>query len=355
MNRPALLSTLVCFLTLSSHAVFGHSAIESAPRTDEWWKKRQEVLNQRVVEQGSKAQVLFIGDSITQGWESEGKEVWDRFYTRRNAINLGIGGDRTQHVLWRLENGNLKGVQPKAAVVMIGTNNSNGEDNSVEQIADGVTAIVKKLRSTLPNTQVLLLAIFPRGENPNAQRGKVLQVNQILSKLASDPVVTWIDFGGRFLDSAGRIPRELMPDYLHLSPQAYQIWADALEPHLVRILGGAATAEASSASAAVVLSGKWTFTTAGPDGNPVSFPLELQQAGSVLTGRFSRGGDRWMPLQNGKVEGKNVSWTVQRDRPDGTSMTYHMKGSLTGGSLTGETRTDFNGSEVNSPWSAKKD
>jgi hypothetical protein len=88
--------------------------------------------------------VIFIGDSITQGWEGEGKDVWARFYGPRNAINLGIGGDRTQHVLWRLENGNLKGLAPKAAVVMIGTNNSNGEDNTVEQIADGVTAIVKK-------------------------------------------------------------------------------------------------------------------------------------------------------------------------------------------------------------------
>ena len=137
MKTPLEVFTLSLVLALTGPArVHAHSANEPAPRGDQGWKDRQELLNKRAAEVGEKAQVIFLGDSITQGWEGEGKEVWAKYYAHRNAVNLGIGGDRTQHVLWRLDNGNLNGLNPKAAVLMIGTNNSNGEDNSVEQIAD---------------------------------------------------------------------------------------------------------------------------------------------------------------------------------------------------------------------------
>ena len=214
-----------------------HSAVDAMPRLDKWWNERHESMNKRVGELGEKAEVIFIGDSITQGWEGEGKQVWAKYYAPRNAVNLGIGGDRTQHVLWRLNNGNLAGLKPKAAVLMIGTNNSNGEDNSAGQIADGVTAIVRELREKLPDTKILLLAIFPRGENFNNQRGKILQVNQVLQKIADEKNVFWIDFGHKYVTAEGLIPRDLMPDYLHLSPKAYEIWAESIEPRLKNILG----------------------------------------------------------------------------------------------------------------------
>ena len=236
-SRPLFTSALALATALAPFLVFAHSALEPVPRTDGGWKERHELLNKRAAEAGEKAQVIFIGDSITQGWEGAGKEVWARYYAHRNAVNLGIGGDRTQHVLWRLDNGNLAGLKPKAAVLMIGTNNSNGEDNSVEQIAEGVTAIVQKLREKLPQTKVLLLPIFPRSENPSPQRGKVLQVNQILQKLADDRNVIWVDFGYKFVQSDGTIPHDLMPDYLHLSPRGYDIWADSMEDKLSAILG----------------------------------------------------------------------------------------------------------------------
>ena len=140
-------------------------------------------------------------------------------------------------MLWRLDNGNLKGLKPKAAVLMIGTNNSNGDDNTASQIADGVTAIVRKLREKLPDTKILLLPIFPRGENFNNQRGKVLQVNQVLQKLADDRNILWVDFGHKYVTTEGRIPRDLMPDYLHLSPRAYEMWAESINPLLAKIVG----------------------------------------------------------------------------------------------------------------------
>lgn len=225
------------FLGWAIQAEEMHSAVDPMPRGDGGWKDRHELINKRVEEAGEKAQVVFIGDSITQGWEGAGKEAWSKHFARYNAVNLGIGGDRTQHVLWRLDNGNLKGLKPRAAVVMIGTNNSNGEDNTAGQIADGVTAIVRKLRQKLPDTKILLLPIFPRGENFNNQRGKILQVNQVVQKLTDERNIFWVDFGHKFVTPEGRIPRELMPDYLHLSPPAYEIWASSINPYLAKIIG----------------------------------------------------------------------------------------------------------------------
>ncbi len=211
-----------------------NTATVPVPREGDWMK-RHESMNARV-KQGN-VDLIFIGDSITQGWEGAGKEVWEKYYAKRNAVNLGIGGDRTQHVLWRLDHGNIENIKPKAAVIMIGTNNSNYEDNTVAEIAEGVTAIVHKLRQTLPDTKIMLLAIFPRGERPNPQRGKILEVNQILNRLHDGEHVWFVDFGYKFVDDSGVIPKSLMPDSLHLSPEGYEIWARAIEPKLVKLLG----------------------------------------------------------------------------------------------------------------------
>lgn len=234
--RAACLGAALC-ASLLVRAQISHSAVDPVPRSEASWQERHKSFNQKAAESGENAQVVFIGDSITHGWEGAGKEVWAKYYAHRNALNLGIGGDRTQHVLWRLDNGNLEGLKPKAAVVMIGTNNSNGEDYTPAQIVDGVTAIVQRLRGKLPQTKVLLLGIFPRGENFNPQRGKILQVNQVLRKLADEQHVFWIDFGHSFLQQDGLIPHTLMPDYLHLTQRGYEIWAEAIEPRLATVLG----------------------------------------------------------------------------------------------------------------------
>ena len=214
-----------------------HSAITPVPRTG-GWTNRANLLDQRLKDTPD-TQVLFIGDSITQGWEGGGaKEVWARNYDKYKAVNLGIGGDRTQHVLWRLQNAPLDGVKPKAAVVMIGTNNSNGEDNTPGEIADGIAAIVKMLRERLPGTKVLLLGIFPRGENFNPQRGKIAQVNQVLPKLADGQNVFYLDIGHHFLELDGHLSTDIMPDYLHLSTKGYELWAKALEGKLGELVSG---------------------------------------------------------------------------------------------------------------------
>ena len=174
--------------------------------------KRHEAMNARVKE--GNVDLVFIGDSITQGWEGRGKEVWQKFYDKRNAVNLGIGGDRTQHVIWRLDNGNLEGISPKLAVIMIGTNNSG--TNTPEQIADGTTAIVKQLRTKTPQTKILVLGVFPRGESPADPKRQVNEkTNAIVSKLADGEHVFYLDFGKNFLQDDGTLTREIMPDLLH--------------------------------------------------------------------------------------------------------------------------------------------
>lgn len=229
------LLSLVCLIALVTHAEEKklHSAIDPVSRDRAGWMGRHEKMNARV-KQGN-VDLVFIGDSITQGWEGSGKGVWEKYYGNRNAVNLGIGGDRTQHVLWRLDHGNLDDISPKLAVVMIGTNNAR--DNTSEEIADGVEAIVRQLRSALPETRVLLLAIFPRGENGQDERRLVNRdANERIAKLADGMRVKYLDIGQGFLKDDGTLTREIMPDLLHLSEKGYTIWADAIESAVAEAL-----------------------------------------------------------------------------------------------------------------------
>ena len=210
------------------------TTVDPQPR-DGNWMNRHESFNDRVKK--GNVDLVLIGDSITQGWEGSGKDVWEKNYTKRNAVNLGIGGDRTQHVLWRLDHGNVDGIAPKLAVLMIGTNNSNGADNTAEEIGAGIEAIVKKLRAKLPQTKVLILAIFPRGEKPNPQREKNAQASQIAAKAADGRMVYYLDIGDKFLASDGTLTKEIMNDYLHLTPKGYEIWASSIEPTVAKLMG----------------------------------------------------------------------------------------------------------------------
>lgn len=228
------------FVALVSCCQLAPAADELATTTpvskaDEWWQRRNEKINERA-KQGD-VDLIFIGDSITQGWEGEpGKDVWQKFYGSRKAMNAGISGDRTQHVLWRLDHGNVDGIKPKLAVVMIGTNNSGGD--SPQDIAAGITAIVEELREELPETKILLLGIFPRGETPEDRQRKVNKAtNEIVKSLDDGKRVYYLDISKEFLDDNGKLSQQIMPDLLHLSKRGYEIWAEAIEPKVAELLG----------------------------------------------------------------------------------------------------------------------
>lgn len=215
--------------------VRANDAIIPVSRTGGATNRQAQVL-QRARENQGPCELAFIGDSITQGWEGAGKNVWQKYYGSRKSLNFGVGGDRTQHVLWRFENGQLDGIKPKVAVLMIGTNNSNKEDNTEAEILAGVQAIVKQLRTRLPDTKLVVLGIFPRGATFSTQRGKILQVNQALAKLDDGKMIHYIDFGSQLIEADGSISKDVMPDKLHLSEQGYEIWAAAIEPKLKELL-----------------------------------------------------------------------------------------------------------------------
>jgi lysophospholipase L1-like esterase len=219
------------------------TAVTPMPRDANWVKRHDKFVE---MAKAGGIDVLFLGDSITDAWGGEGhgtnsagNEIFTKEFVPLKATNFGIGGDRTQHVLWRLQNGELNGIQPKVLMLMIGTNNSNGEDNTAEEIAAGVTAVVKEVRQRSPKTKVLLLGIFPRGKDPNdPHRPKIKAVNEIIAKLDDNgEAVKYLDIGDKFLEKDGTLSKEIMPDYLHLTPRGYQIWADAVKGPINDLLG----------------------------------------------------------------------------------------------------------------------
>ncbi|MFM9001360.1 MAG: platelet-activating factor acetylhydrolase IB subunit [Opitutia bacterium] len=186
--------------------------------------------------QKGEAQVVFLGDSITAGWKGQ-PALFEKEFGGYKAANFGIGGDRTQHVLWRVENGEFDGIKPKAVVLMIGTNNAGVAENTPEQIAAGIRNIVAAVHKRSPDTKVLLLAIFPRGaaEQNNPARDKNKAVNAIISKLHDGKKVHYLDIGPSFLAADGTLAKEIMPDLLHLSAKGYQIWADSIREKLAEL------------------------------------------------------------------------------------------------------------------------
>ncbi len=200
--------------------------------------RRTDFVIERAKENPGDYDIEFIGDSITDFWEGKnGTNVWQEFYGTRKCINMGVSGDRTQHVLWRFENGQLDGIKAKVAVVMIGTNNSNNKDNTEAEILDGVTAVVNQIRNRQPDTKILLLGIFPRGKTFSPQRGKILEVNQALTRLDDGKNIFYLDFGSQLIENDGSISKSIMPDALHPNEAGYRIWANAMEPKLKELLG----------------------------------------------------------------------------------------------------------------------
>ncbi len=178
--------------------------------------------------------VLFIGDSITEGWGGRGKSVWQSRFEKYQPANFGISGDRTQHVLWRIQEGELDGINPKVVVLMIGTNNSA---YSAPAIARANAEIVHQIRTRLPDSKLLLLGIFPRGDSPTksnvaAVRAKLQSVNAAMAQLDDGKNIRYLEICDQFLQPDGTLSADVMPDALHPNEKGYQIWADSMQPLL---------------------------------------------------------------------------------------------------------------------------
>jgi beta-glucosidase len=233
-------------VSLCDVVIGSHPAVTPIPQTADWWMPRHQAVLDRVA-QGN-VDLLMIGDSITHGWEKSGKGIWEKYYAPRNAVNLGFSGDRTEHVLWRLKNGEIENIKPKLAIVMIGTNNSGG-GSKPEKIAEGIQAIVCELRAKLPETKVLILAIFPRRTAEqrndktvinavyNPQWAKNDKTSELAAELADGKMIFYLNINKALLNEQGELTRAVMPDLLHPGEKGYQIWAEAMEPTIAKLMG----------------------------------------------------------------------------------------------------------------------
>lgn len=241
MKLRLLLSLLAlsCALSVTGFAQSTEAPKPASRGSAGWWKTRNDTFNQRAQQGGF--DVMWVGDSITQGWEGAGKKVWAEKIAPLNSANFGISGDKTGNVLWRLQNGNLAGkADPKVAVIMIGTNDTGHSKGKVkaEAIAAGVKAILKEIQDKKPRAKILLLGIFPREASPEGVlRKKNEAANALIARFADDKAVFYKDIGAVFLEKDGTLSKKIMPDLLHLNAEGYQRWADTVVPEIKKLLG----------------------------------------------------------------------------------------------------------------------
>lgn len=236
------IQTLLAFALAQTFALAQPAAEATASKSvtpaerlaEGWWKQRWEA-KLAATREAKKTELVFLGDSITQGWESGGKDLWKERYAKYEPLNLGFSGDRTEHLIWRLKNDeeNLKKLHPKVAVIMIGTNNTGHENRSAAETAAGIKTIVDDVHALWPKTRILLLAIFPRDASADGPKRKLNnEINSLIAKFADDKNIFFLDVSSAFLAADGSLPKEIMPDALHPNTAGYKLWADALDPKL---------------------------------------------------------------------------------------------------------------------------
>jgi lysophospholipase L1-like esterase len=221
----------------NANVVTFNTATNPVPRDAAWVRRHEGFVRQA---QTNNMDILFLGDSITDFWRNRGLSVWNQIYAPRHAANFGISGDRTQHLLWRIDHGELNGIHPKVVVLLIGINNTGSyrdmRRNTVPEVAEGVRAVVNDIRARLPNSKILLLGVFPHASLNNPLRAQVALINTLIAKLDDGKMVKFLDIGPKFLEFDGTLPRSIMPDSLHPNAKGYQIWAEAMEPALDEML-----------------------------------------------------------------------------------------------------------------------
>ncbi|QTN32628.1 GDSL family lipase [Akkermansiaceae bacterium] len=239
--KPNHIRPLILVLaTLAGFPAFAQELESTTPvaaktNGEAWWNGNCTRIDNDIKKMDGKIDVAFVGDSITARWRDS--ENWKGHWGSYRAVNMGIGGDQTQHVLWRLQNGDLDGYKAKLFVVMIGTNNMWARDADPANAAAGVKAVLDLIKSKHPESRILLMSLLPTGEKPNPGRDKRKAVNDLISNLAGGNV-EYVDIWDKYLDADGMISKDNMGDFLHLAPNGYDIWAEAIAGKVKEIVGG---------------------------------------------------------------------------------------------------------------------
>ncbi len=198
-----------------------------------WWLERHELKLIEAAKLNASSEVVFIGDSITQGWEGLGLKAWQAYFQPLNALNLGFNGDCTEHVLWRIEQGELDNISPNIIILMIGTNNAGHRKEDPHDTFLGVKAILARIQEKQPDAHIILLAIFPRGQFPDDPLRKITsKTNNLIEPLAGNKQIHWLDINHKFLNENGELTKDVAEDFLHINAEQYDVWAKAMEQTL---------------------------------------------------------------------------------------------------------------------------
>ena len=201
-----------------------------------WWKDRHDGVLKQI--QNQQVDLILLGDSITHGFDHTGRSFWQHYYQDRNAVNMGYSADRTEHLLWRINHGEVDGINPKVAVIMIGTNNTGHYKTNPIETAQGIKKVVCSLREKLPNTKILLLAIFPRDAKSSGQYRVINDaINEIIMDYGDKKNIFTLNINDLFLSDDGTLTKEIMPDLLHPKEKGYGIWTAAIEPMVSKLMG----------------------------------------------------------------------------------------------------------------------
>ena len=232
---PILLLAMMC----GSHAADLPIGVKPAKRAQDFpwmsvaaWERMH--AEDTLVARYDSVDVLFFGDSITAGWDAS---LWQQHFAPLKAANFGIGGDHTGNMLWRLQQGAIGNLKPKLVVLLAGVNNLGHLEESPQQVAQGVAAVVGQLRLAWPESRILLSGVFPFEESAKSpRRQQVKELNELLAGLGDDKKVFFKDYGGLFLAPDGSIPAELMGDFLHPTGKGYEVWVNAILPDIRHLL-----------------------------------------------------------------------------------------------------------------------
>jgi len=240
-NYILLLLILFAF-TFSANAqsdLIENPAATPVQRDGDWWNNRHKTIVDRL---DSNPELILVGNSIFHTLEEEDrKEVWTKYLDRYRTVDMGISGDRTENVIWRIENGTLEGINPKVAVVLIGTNNTDGNHylniSTPEELANGIYKICALLNQKLPDTEILLMGILPYGYNPNHRDNINKATNKLIASFPKkNPKIHYINIGSKYVDENGKIKKELMPDYLHPNAEGHLLMFEALDADIQMLM-----------------------------------------------------------------------------------------------------------------------
>jgi beta-glucosidase len=219
-------------------------SVTPAPQVDTWtqywWPQRHEAKLEeirRLKAAGTPPELVFIGDSITNGWETAGKPVWEANFAPYHALNLGYGGDYTENVLWRLQHGELDGFNAKVVTLMVGTNNTGNRQEDPATTAAGIRRVLDEILQRQPQAKVLLLAIFPRDKQPDSRLRQLNEaINKIIATYADGKRVFFLNINAALTNPDDTLSESIFPDMLHPNEAGYTRWAKAITPTLERLM-----------------------------------------------------------------------------------------------------------------------